>query len=292
MSIWGNRDGESAAEEASAEVTPAAATHENDPSAGGLPESGAPADAAHEDEPSAGEPAPAFWRAQGRPLPPGYGRAPGFGQPAATAGEPEPAYRQVPAGPAAQVGEPESGYGRVPAEAPAPPVTEAPPANEAPAGTDAPAPVLAEDVVVIDAEAAVKDPALTGTARDPAEAAGEPSAAGGLRDPKVTRAPGEPAVTRDSPGSISPQRWSEILVGFVDDPRGSVKMAADAVDFAIEELVTSVRARQQALASSWQSGEADTEQLRSALREYRRFGAQVQQMSPAEPAGPRTAAAS
>ena len=139
----------------------------------------------------------------------------------------------------------------------------APPVGESPAGTDAPA----EDVVVIDPEAAVKDPALTETRREPA----------GPADP-------------DAPGSISPQRWSEILVSFVDNPRGSVKMAADAVDSAIEEVVASVRARQQALASSWQSGETDTEQLRIALHEYRRFGAQVRQMSPAEPARPGTAA--
>jgi hypothetical protein len=139
--------------------------------------------------------------------------------------------------------------------------------SESPAGTDAPAPVLAEDVVVIDAEAAVKDPALTETRQEPAE----------------------PAAT-DAPGSISPQRWSEILVSFVDSPRGSVKMAADAVDSAIEEVVASVRARQRALSSSWQSSETDTEQLRITLREYRRFGAQVRQMSPEEPARPGTAA--
>jgi hypothetical protein len=145
----------------------------------------------------------------------------------------------------------------------------APPVSESPAGTDAPAPVLAEDVVVIDAETAVKDPALTEARREPGQ----------------TAAP-------DAPGSISPQRWSEILVSFVDDPRGSVKMAADAVDSAIEEVIAVVRARQRALASSWQSGETDTEQLRIALREYRRFGAQVRQMSPAEPARPGTAAAS
>lgn len=81
-------------------------------------------------------------------------------------------------------------------------------------------------------------------------------------------------------------------MSFVDNPRGSVKMAADAVDSAIEEIVASVRARQQALASSWQSSETDTEQLRIALREYRRFGAQVRQMSPEEPARPGAAAAS
>jgi hypothetical protein len=123
--------------------------------------------------------------------------------------------------------------------------------------------------VVIDAEAAVKDPALTETRREPAEAA----------------AP-------DAPGSISPQRWREILASFVDDPRGSVKMAADAVDSAIAEVMASVRARQRGLASSWQSSETDTEQLRLALREYRRFGAQVRQMSPEEPARPGAAAAS
>ena len=141
----------------------------------------------------------------------------------------------------------------------------APPVSESPAGTDAPAPVLAEDVVVIDAEAAVKDPALTETRREPA--------------------------VPDAAGSISPQRWSEILVSFVDNPRGSVKMAADAVDSAIEEVVASVRARQQALASSWQSSETDTEQLRIALREYRRFGAQVRQMSAGEAARSGTAGA-
>jgi len=210
MPIWGNRNRESAAEDASAEATPAAAGHENDAPAGAVPETGTPSGTAPGGEPRAGEPAPAFWRAQGRP-------------------------------------------------------------------------------VVLDAEAVVKDPALTGTAREPAETAGQLAAAQRRHDPEVTQAPGEPAVTPDSPGSISPERWSEILVAFVDDPRGSVKMAAEAVNLAIEEVVSSLRARQRALASSWQATEADTEQLRTVLRQYRgfgaqvhqRFGAQVHQMSPA-----------
>ena len=152
--------------------------------------------------------------------------------------------------------------GGAPTTSSAPSIREpapAPPVNESPAGPDAPAPVLAEDVVVMDAEAAVKDPVLTETRREPAE-----------------------PVSSDAPGSISPQRWSEILVSFVDNPRGSVKMAADAVDSAIEDVVASVRARQRALASSWQSSETDTEPLRIALREYRQFGAQLRQMNPAE----------
>ena len=41
--------------------------------------------------------------------------------------------------------------------------------DESPAGTDAPAPVLAEEIVVIDAETAVKDPALAETGQDPAD---------------------------------------------------------------------------------------------------------------------------
>ena len=75
------------------------------------------------------------------------------------------------------------------------------------------------------------------------------------------------------------------MATFVDDPRGSVKMAADAVDSAIEEFVNSFRDRQRALASSWQGGDTDTEQLRTSLREYRRFAAQVRQMSPPEETG-------
>jgi hypothetical protein len=120
----------------------------------------------------------------------------------------------------------------------------------------------------------------------------------------MTGAPGQPsaaqvpAATPAAPdgaahSGISAQRWSEILTTFVDDPRGSVKMAAAAVDSAIDEFVTSVQARQRALASSWQSGDTDTEQLRTALREYRRFAAQVQQMSPsAETGAPASATGS
>jgi len=175
-------------------------------------------------------------------------------------------------------------------------------ADESPAGTGAPDAVLEEDIVVIDAETAVKDPALTETAPDTATGA----VPGGLgHDPDTTGAPGQPPaaqVAAAAPASpdgaaarsgISAQRWSEILVTFVDDPRGSVKMAAAAVDSAIDEFVTSVQARQRALASSWQGSDTDTEQLRAALREYRRLAAQVQQMSPsAETGDPASAAGS
>jgi hypothetical protein len=168
---------------------------------------------------------------------------------------------------------PEPAETREPAESPEPAYAGAPgdaPADgrQAPAEVPAPAangsaadPLLADDVVVLAGETATEDPA--------------PAA-----EPVVTQPPAAPAAAAASPGGVTPQRWSEILTSFVDDPRGSVTMAADVVDSAVEELVNSVRARQRAL-GSWRGGETDTEQLRTALRDYRTFWNQVQQMSTA-----------
>jgi hypothetical protein len=68
------------------------------------------------------------------------------------------------------------------------------------------------------------------------------------------------------------------MATFVDDPRGSVKQAADTVDAAIDEFVTAVRARQQALTSSWDAAETGTEELRVALRDYRTLWYQVRRL--------------
>jgi hypothetical protein len=254
MSIWGRRDSEPLAEEAP------------EGQAGEARESQAGAQATQEPaaEHQPGEPAPAFWRAQGQPSAP-LERDP--------ADAPPPAYGDVPpAGPAA----------------------------EATAGTDAPVPVLTG--VVVDGEAAGRDPASV--AHEPAMTEAEaPVVAEPLdeaQEPVVTEAEApvvaepldeaqEPVVTeaqepagtgtgQPAAPAIAPQRWSEILASFVDDPRGSVKMAADAVDEAIDEFVNSLRARQRALAATWQGAEGDTEQLRTALREYRRLGQRVQQL--------------
>jgi hypothetical protein len=260
MPIWRNHH-----EENSAGEPPAAAERD----------SGPPGEAAADN----GEPAPAFRRAQGQQPAPGYGRD--QSDVPAPAGTPRPGYGQIPAETGEPAGAPADVETMEPAGAPAvaetrePAETPAPAMTEAPAGTDAPAPVLAEQVVVIDEETAVKEPA---------------GAAAGTVSPAAASPAGHAAAA--SHGGISAQRWSEIMATFVDDPRGSVKMAADAVDTAIEELVASVRARQQALASSWQGSGTDTEQLRTALREYRRFGAQVRQLSPAEPVGRQRVAGS
>ena len=275
MSIWGHRDSEPQAEEHQAE-----------------------------------ESAPAFWRAQGE-TPEVSGREPADAPPLAAHGQQASSDAAEPA------------------------------VSESAAGTDAPVPVLTGEVVVLDAETAVKDPAPAGPGgdqvgvhdkdavgpdmteiRDPSMAgaheppvidaqepaseaqvpvaeaqepmagafesateAQEPTAAE-VQEPAVAPAAFPDAATAQaSPSGIPAQRWSEILVAFVDDPRGSVKMAADAVDEAIDEFVNSVRARQRALASTWQSAGAETEQLRTALRDYRKLGQRVQQLDLGEKTG-------
>jgi hypothetical protein len=308
MTIWGHRDSERPAGEADEAQPPAGAEETQSPAE--------PQDQAGE---SADAP-PAFWRAQGeepgpleraaREAPPlEYGHVPEPAESTAPAGMTAPAGTITPAETAepaetmapARTAAPD--YGRqAPAGAPVSAADETltsgepaaadgvPIVDESPAGTGAPDAVREEEIVVIDAETAVRDPALTGTAPDTATEA----APGGMgHDPDMTGAPGQPPAAQvpaspggaAAPSGTSAQRWSEILATFVDDPRGSVKMAAAAVDLAIDEFVTSVQARQRALASSWQGSDTDTEQLRTALREYRKFAAQVQQLSPSAETG-------
>jgi hypothetical protein len=78
---------------------------------------------------------------------------------------------------------------------------------------------------------------------------------------------------------------------FVDDPRDSVQRASDLIDTAIEEFLAAVRQRQAALASSWQNRDADTEALRSALKDYRGLWAVVRDMPAVSVPGGAAAAA-
>ncbi len=65
--------------------------------------------------------------------------------------------------------------------------------------------------------------------------------------------------------------WNEIQAMFVDDPHASIERAAGLVDDRVEELIQSVRARQQSMQSAWQAKYAGTEELRVALQHYRTF---------------------
>ena len=63
--------------------------------------------------------------------------------------------------------------------------------------------------------------------------------------------------------------WREVMASFVDDPRAATERAAHMVDGSVEDLVRSLRGQQDSLRSAWQGGSADTERLRTALKDYR-----------------------
>ena len=66
--------------------------------------------------------------------------------------------------------------------------------------------------------------------------------------------------------------WGRIQSGFVDDPRGSVTEAAELITQITSTLLSAVQERERTLRGTWDgSGDADTENLRNALRDYRSF---------------------
>ena len=83
---------------------------------------------------------------------------------------------------------------------------------------------------------------------------------------------GAPAVAEPASGLAQLQeRWLAIQSDFVDDPRRSVNAAAELVTEAIGLLTTEIRERDSSLRGTWDTADADTEVLRTALREYRSF---------------------
>ncbi|MFG2057033.1 hypothetical protein ACGFI9_23730 [Micromonospora sp. NPDC048930] len=103
--------------------------------------------------------------------------------------------------------------------------------------------------------AGARDAALAGAARPtpggvPADAATlfAPEAAQGFRD-----------------------RWREVQLRFVDDPKAAVGEAQSLVDEAMEALSAALREQKRKLGGWQESGSADTEQLRVAVRGYRDF---------------------
>ncbi|MFI6054924.1 hypothetical protein ACIBCO_33160 [Streptomyces violascens] len=68
-------------------------------------------------------------------------------------------------------------------------------------------------------------------------------------------------------------RIQHAVAGFVDEPRSAVEEAASAVDALAERIMETLGRRRGTLRASWQdaSGGAATEDLRLALREYRRL---------------------
>jgi hypothetical protein len=67
-------------------------------------------------------------------------------------------------------------------------------------------------------------------------------------------------------------RWLAIQSRFVDDPKASVKEADDLVADVIDGITSSFADRRGSLEKNWNGGgEASTEDLRQALKQYRSF---------------------
>jgi hypothetical protein len=89
----------------------------------------------------------------------------------------------------------------------------------------------------------------------------------------------EKAGQEESSGLMQDRRWEEfrtrwdsIQAGFVDDPRRTVEQADRLVAEVIDHLSKIFTQERAKLEAQWsKSGEADTEDLRVAMRRYREF---------------------
>lgn len=93
--------------------------------------------------------------------------------------------------------------------------------------------------------------------------------------------PGRPSKRDGEPWRLRPRgvessrvldRWKEVQIGFVDDPRSSVAEADALAAEVAEAVVAALEERRTALRAAWDEAEGvDTEVLRLALRDYRSF---------------------
>lgn len=116
---------------------------------------------------------------------------------------------------------------------------------------------------------------LAGESLATAGLAGENVAEGDLADSPQRDASLTDGRTGDANGRPADlgQQWHDIKAMFVDDPRGSVELAAAAADAAVSALVETLHQRQSTLARTGNASvdPGGTEQLREALRSYRIF---------------------
>lgn len=73
-------------------------------------------------------------------------------------------------------------------------------------------------------------------------------------------------------GETFKQRWEQIQVTFVDEPQTSVREADALVQELMQRLADSFAQERSRLEDQWERGEqASTEDLRTALQQYRSF---------------------
>ncbi|WP_200214792.1 hypothetical protein [Micromonospora coerulea] len=121
------------------------------------------------------------------------------------------------------------------------------------------------------AEPAMVDPD-TSTAAAGAGGVGAAAGLAGAARPTPGAVPAD-AATLFEPATAQGfrDRWRDVQLRFVDDPRAAVGEAQSLVEEAIEALSAALGAQKSKLGGWQDAGSADTEQLRIAVRGYRDF---------------------
>ncbi|MGA3565137.1 hypothetical protein [Melissospora conviva] len=80
-----------------------------------------------------------------------------------------------------------------------------------------------------------------------------------------------PSLLAAGTGTHLKERWRDVQLRFVDDPKGAAGEAQELVESAIDEIAASLKRSREEL-GDWQGSSADdTEKLRMAVRRYRDF---------------------
>lgn len=120
-------------------------------------------------------------------------------------------------------------------------------------------------------------PAMVDPDAEHASAGRTDAAAGSLESAGTSRPAGstvaaEPATLFDPAAAQGfRDRWRDVQLRFVDDPRAAAGEAQSLVDEAIQALASALSAQKNKLGGWQDAGSADTEQLRMAVRHYRDF---------------------
>jgi hypothetical protein len=101
-----------------------------------------------------------------------------------------------------------------------------------------------------------------------------------VKSTPVASAPKTAAANTEAAGQLLPndivddlrKRWEGIQVGFVDEPRDTVRQADELVAHSIKKLSESFTEARANLESQWaRGGDVNTEDLRQAFKKYRSF---------------------
>lgn len=102
--------------------------------------------------------------------------------------------------------------------------------------------------------------------------AAERVSGGRPEDETPPRTQDDTALFEDADSERFRNRWHDVQAAFVDDPQRAVQDADQLVAELMQTLAATFAERKESLDAQWRSsGEAETEELRLALRRYRSF---------------------